>query len=74
VDYLQSQDRIHRISQTKECNIYKLIAKNTTDEYVDRLVEVKQDIAGYIQGDREIFKTESYEFLLNKHELLSMLG
>lgn len=74
VDYLQSQDRIHRISQTKECNIYKFIAKNTTDEYIDRLVEVKQDIAGYIQGDKEIFKTESYEFLLNKHELLSMLG
>lgn len=74
VDYLQSQDRVHRITQIKECNIYKIIAKNTIDEYIDRLVEVKQDIAGYIQGDKEIFKTESYEFLLNKHELLSILG
>lgn len=74
VDYLQSQDRIHRISQTKECNIYKILAKNTIDEYIDRLVEVKQDIAGYIQGDKKMFQEESYEFLLNKQELLSILG
>jgi SNF2 family DNA or RNA helicase len=74
VDYLQSQDRIHRISQTKECNIYKILAKNTIDEYIDRLVEVKQDIAGYIQGDKKVFQEESFEFLLNKQELLSILG
>lgn len=74
VDYLQSQDRIHRISQTKECNIYKILAKNTIDEYIDRLVEVKQDIAGYVQGDTPVLKEESHEFLLNKQELLSILG
>lgn len=74
VDYLQSQDRIHRISQTKECTIYKLLAKNTVDEYVDKLIDVKKDIAGYVQGDIECLETESYEFLLNKHELLEMLG
>ena len=27
-DYLQSQDRIHRIGQTKECHYYNLIIKN----------------------------------------------
>ena len=74
VDYLQSQDRIHRISQTKECKIFKIIAKNTIDEYIDRLVDVKQDIAGFIQSDKESIKTGSYEFLLNKDELLNMLG
>jgi len=73
-DYLQSQDRIHRISQTKDCNIYKILARGTIDEYIDRLVEVKKDIAEYIQGDKEMFKLESYEFLLNKQELLSILG
>ncbi len=74
VDYLQSQDRIHRISQTKECTIYKILAKNTVDEYVDKLIDVKKDIAGYVQGDTECLETKSYEFLLNKHELLEMLG
>lgn len=74
VDYLQSQDRIHRISQTKECTIYKILARNTVDEYVDKIVDVKKDIAGYVQGDFECLEIKSREFLLNKHELLEMLG
>ena len=74
VDYLQSQDRIHRISQTKECNIYKILARKTIDEYIDRLIDVKRDIAGYVQDDFEFLETESYEFLSNRQELLRILG
>ena len=74
VDYLQSQDRIHRISQTKECNIYKILARNTIDEYIDRLIDVKRDIAGYVQDDFEFLETGSYEFLSNRQELLRILG
>lgn len=74
VDYLQSQDRIHRISQTKECNIYKILAEGTIDGYIDRLIEAKRDIAGYVQSDSESIKGENIEFLLNKKELLSILG
>ena len=40
-DYLQSQDRIHRISQKNKCNIIKLIARNTIDEYTDEILEKK---------------------------------
>lgn len=74
VDYLQSQDRIHRISQTKECRIFKILAKNTIDEYIDRTIEVKKEVAGFVQGDLTSLKPDSYEFLLNKSELLNMLG
>ena len=74
VDYLQSQDRIHRISQIKECKIYKLIARQTVDEYIENLVDVKKDIAGFIQGDNKLIKDETFDFLTNKSELLSMLG
>lgn len=74
VDYLQSQDRIHRISQTKECKIYKLLAKDTIDEYVDRVIDVKTEIAGYVQGDSDILSSGSIDFLHNKSELLSILG
>ncbi len=74
VDYLQSQDRIHRISQTKECNIFKILAKDTIDEYIDRVIDVKKEIAGYVQGDLNRVKVESLDFLLNKAELLSILG
>ncbi len=51
-----------------------MIAKNTIDEYIDRVIDVKKEIAGYVQGDSSILSPESYEFLLNKSELLSMLG
>jgi len=74
VDYLQSQDRIHRISQDKVCSIYKIIAKNTIDEYIESHVDAKSDIASFIQGDNSELKHTTYDFLTNKKELLSILG
>lgn len=71
VDYLQSQDRIHRISQTKECRIYKLIAKNTIDEYIDEINYKKHKLAEYVQGDIDNIENKQY---LTKEELLNILG
>jgi SNF2 family DNA or RNA helicase len=70
-DYLQSQDRIHRISQTKECRIYKLIAENTIDEYIDEIIYKKHKLAEYVQGDSDDIEIEKY---LTKEEILSFLG
>jgi SWI/SNF-related matrix-associated actin-dependent regulator 1 of chromatin subfamily A len=72
VDYLQSQDRIHRISQTKECNIYKIVALGTIDEYIDDIIYKKQSLAGYIQGDADNIKLEKR--FLSKEEILDVLG
>ena len=74
VDYLQSQDRIHRISQDKECNIYKLIARETIDEYIDRIIEVKSDIARFVQSDTMSISPNSLNFIYNKSDLLALLG
>jgi SWI/SNF-related matrix-associated actin-dependent regulator of chromatin subfamily A-like protein 1 len=41
IDYLQSQDRIHRIGQTHQCEIHKLVATDTIDEYVDLMIDLK---------------------------------
>jgi len=41
-DYLQAQDRIHRISQTKTSYVTNLMAKGTVDEWVDELLAAKQ--------------------------------
>lgn len=50
-DYLQAQDRIHRISQSEECFVHNLIAKDTIDEWVDMLLHAKYQAAQLTQGD-----------------------
>lgn len=50
-DYLQAQDRIHRISQDKECFVHNLMASNTIDEWVDGLLSAKHRAAQLAQGD-----------------------
>ena len=50
-DYLQAQDRIHRISQTKECVIENLVAVGTIDEWISELLSAKELAAALVQGD-----------------------
>ncbi len=64
-DYLQAQDRIHRISQKKPCSIINLIGRDTIDEWVDSLISAKNLAAALAQGDisRDKFSAEmSYGF------------
>lgn len=51
VDFIQSQDRIHRMSQEHPCQVVLLIAGNTIDEFVDFSLSQKQRLARYTQGD-----------------------
>ena len=68
-DYLQAQDRIHRISQTRECFIHNLIANDTIDEWIDVLLTAKYRAAQLAQGDidlasfRDSFRTDIAEVL-----------
>jgi len=50
-DYLQAQDRIHRISQKKQCNIYNLLVADSIDVWIDKLLKAKQSAAFLAQGD-----------------------
>jgi len=50
-DYLQAQDRIHRISQVKDCSIVNLIAAESVDQWVDALLSAKHLAAQLAQGD-----------------------
>lgn len=58
-DYLQAQDRIHRISQQKTCNIYNLMIENSIDIWVDKLLQAKQNAAFLAQGDYKLAKYQS---------------
>ena len=57
VDYLQSQDRIHRISQSKPCQVILLIAESTVDEFIDYTLEQKHRLACFAQNDTEVIAT-----------------
>lgn len=50
-DYLQAQDRIHRISQKKTCYIYNFITRGSIDEWIDKLIQAKHYAALLAQGD-----------------------
>lgn len=50
-DYLQAQDRIHRISQKKTCYIHNIIMDESIDEWIDVLLNAKQNAASLTQGD-----------------------
>jgi SNF2 family DNA or RNA helicase len=71
VDYLQSQDRIHRISQTRECEIILLVAKDTIDLFVDFSLEQKHRLAQFAQDDSDAIAPA--DLALEKPEILRAL-
>jgi SWI/SNF-related matrix-associated actin-dependent regulator 1 of chromatin subfamily A len=71
VDYLQSQDRIHRISQTSECEIVLLLAKDSVDEFIDFCLEQKTRLAKFVQQD--VDTVEETDLALEKPEILRAL-
>lgn len=74
VDYLQSQDRIHRIGQTRRCEIHKLIASGTVDEYVDAVTELKESVAGFVYSPSNERKAQMAQLRDEKEEVLRFLG
>ena len=64
-DYLQAQDRIHRISQTQTCYVWNLICTGTVDEWVDSLLAAKRLAAQLAQADvgpEEYARLANYDF------------
>lgn len=64
-DYLQAQDRIHRISQESVCHVHNLIMRDSIDEWIDALLHSKQTAAQLAQGDidQESYRRDmSYDF------------
>jgi len=57
-DYLQAQDRIHRISQEQTCYVHNLVLENSIDEWVDVLIDAKTKAAKLGMGDID---TEEYQ-------------
>lgn len=71
VDYLQSQDRIHRISQRRPCEIVLLLANATIDQFIDFSLEQKHRLARFVQKDAEAIGAA--DLTLSKPELMRAL-
>lgn len=71
VDFLQSQDRIHRLSQAQPCEIVILNAAGTIDEFVDFTLAQKHRLARYTQGDTHAITDDDLE--LKKPDLVRAL-
>lgn len=72
LDYLQSQDRIHRISQERRAYIHNLVGAETIDAYIDDVVYRKQAVAEYVYGDTQELTMPPREF--TKDDILRLLG
>jgi SNF2 family DNA or RNA helicase len=74
-DYLQAQDRIHRISQTQTCYVWNLLAEDTVDEWVDSLLAAKRLAAQLGQADidaAEYQRSADYDFGRIVREILGL--
>ncbi len=71
VDFLQSQDRIHRMSQEHPCQIVLLVAENTIDEFIDFSLSQKHRLAKYTQADTN--EISEVDLALRKPDILRAL-
>jgi len=60
INWSQSQDRIHRVGQKKNCNYYILMYNNSIDEYIDHMLKYKTKVSNNLL-DGKSFNEEEFK-------------
>ncbi|KAI0361785.1 hypothetical protein OH77DRAFT_461899 [Trametes cingulata] len=72
----QAMDRAHRLGQTRQVTVYRLITKGTIDERIVQLARVKKDVQDIVVGNKtftDVTKpSEIVQLLLNEDQLASL--
>jgi len=69
----QAMDRAHRLGQTRQVTVYRLITKGTIDERIIQLARVKKDVQDIVVGNKSLTDvakpSEIVSLLLNEDEM-----
>ncbi|KAH9946815.1 P-loop containing nucleoside triphosphate hydrolase protein [Amylocystis lapponica] len=72
----QAMDRAHRLGQTRQVTVYRLITKGTIDERIVQLARVKKDVQDIVVGNKnftDVTKpSEIVQLLLNADQLVDV--
>ncbi|KAH7931126.1 hypothetical protein BV22DRAFT_1137807 [Leucogyrophana mollusca] len=72
----QAMDRAHRLGQTRQVTVYRLITKGTIDERIIQLARVKKDVQDIVVGNKtftDVAKpSEIVQLLLNDDQLANI--
>ncbi|KZO96028.1 hypothetical protein CALVIDRAFT_481994 [Calocera viscosa TUFC12733] len=69
----QAMDRAHRLGQTRQVTVYRLIVKGTIDERIVQMARVKKDVQDIVVGNKQFVEVagtnEIVNLLLSPEEL-----
>ncbi|KAG5648097.1 hypothetical protein DXG03_007132 [Asterophora parasitica] len=72
----QAMDRAHRLGQTRQVTVYRLITRGTIDERIVQLARVKKDVQDIVVGNKnftDVTKpSEIVQLLLNDEQLANL--
>ncbi|THV04816.1 hypothetical protein K435DRAFT_648606 [Dendrothele bispora CBS 962.96] len=72
----QAMDRAHRLGQTRQVTVYRLITKGTIDERIVQLARVKKDVQDIVVGNKTLTDSakpaEIVQLLLNDEQLANL--
>jgi SNF2 family DNA or RNA helicase len=67
-DFLQAQDRIHRLNQKRDCQVIQLIYKSTIEVWINRLLALKHHVAKDVFDNSESISLPLAEQLFSEKD------